>query len=156
MQCKKKDHVTDNKEIGVINSLTQLVALGIFSGGAIFLLPLALSEITGWIMLGLWIALNFLGLPLIIGLTDKIQDSQEGQFNLTNGLKILLTGISGGLLAYIFELTYYKFHMFYIDKEFTLNDYKDDFIPLVLTMTIAIITGEIIRRKRKARAANKG
>ncbi|MEX2593312.1 MAG: hypothetical protein WD426_11090 [Anditalea sp.] len=130
--------MTDNKEIGIINSLTQLVALGIFSGGAIFFLPLALAEITGWVMLGLWIGLNFFGLPLIIKLTDKI----------------LLTGLSGGLLAYILNLTYYRFHMYYIDKEFNLNDYKSDLIPIVLTMTVAIMIGELIRRKRKALAAN--
>ncbi len=143
------DNLTNNKEIGIINSLTQLIALGILSGGAVFLLPLALAEITGWVMLALWVGLNFFGLPLIIKLTDKIISCQTVKFNFLSGLKIFLTGLFGGLLAYILNLTYYRFHMYYIDKEFNITNYKGDFVPIVLTMTVAIIAGEIIRKIRK-------
>lgn len=136
--------VTENKEIGIINSLTQLVAVGVFSGETIFLLPLVLAEMTGWVMLGLWIVLNFVGLPLIIKLTDKIINHKVGELNIMSTLKILLVGLSGGLLAFILNLIYYSF----ISKQFNLNDYKSSFIPIVLTMSVAIMIGELIRIKR--------
>ena len=146
--------MTNYKEIGIINSLTQLVAFGILSGGAVFLLPLAFAENTGWVMLILWIGLNFLGLPMIVKLTDKILEGRAASLDLRSELKILLTGLLGAVLAYILNLVYYRFHMHYIDKEFDLSDYKSDFVSIVATMTMAIIVGEFVRRKRKKTVIN--
>lgn len=133
----------------------QLVALGVTSGGAIFLLPLALAEINGWVMLTLWLGLNFLGLPLIVWLTDKILSVFKLPTIIIRLQYLLLTGITGGLLSYILYLTYYKFHMHSIQQEFSFSKFQEDFLPIVTTMTITIAIGELIRKFKKT-AANYG
>ena len=132
------------KDIGIVHSITQIVSLGIYSGGIIFLLPLVLAEITGWVMLGLWAGLNFLGLPLIIKLLDITFPKRTSLFNL---FKIIMTGLTGGLLALSLYILYYRFHMFSIKKDFSIHDYYDDFLPVIITMTITMIIAELIRKK---------
>jgi hypothetical protein len=130
------------KEIGLLNSLTQILTLVIFSGGAIFLLPLALSEITGWVLFGLWAGLNFIGLPLIIYFLNNIFNKSTIVLTI---VKIILTGLTGGLLGFFLNIIYYKFHMAYIKKDFNVSDYYSDFLPIVTTLTITIIIAETIR-----------
>ena len=136
------------KEIGIFHSLTQVLTLGIYSGGVIFLLPLALAEITGWVMLGFWTGLNFLVLPIIISLLDKTLDRVNSSSAILRATKIFVTGLTGGLVGYCLYLIYYKFHMFYIKKEFNINEFYSDFYPIVLTLTVTISITEVIRIKR--------
>lgn len=136
------------REIGIFHSLTQILTLGIYSGGVIFLLPLALAEITGWVILGLWTGLNFLALPIIISLLDKTFYRVNNFSTVVTASKIFITGLTGGLIGYCLYLIYYRFHVFYIKTDFNINDFYSDFYPIVLTLTITIIITEVIRLKR--------
>jgi hypothetical protein len=134
------------KEIGILHSATQVLALGIFTGGGVFLLPLALAEITGWVMLGLWIGLNFLCLPTIVFLLDRLI------IKITKPLVIgknILTGLIGGVLAFCISLAYMKFHTYYIRKDFIVQDYFNDFIPIATVTGSTIMITEIFRNIRR-------
>ncbi|MCX6352015.1 MAG: hypothetical protein NTX03_09140 [Bacteroidetes bacterium] len=134
--------------IGIIHSLTQIIALRVFLGEDVFLLPLALSENIGWVMFGLWIVLNFLCLPFIIILINKnFNKRQESIKPLRAGLSIIMTGVVGGFSAIILDIIYYKFSVFSINKAFDVSDYSDNFLPLLVCTIITIIIGEVIRIK---------
>lgn len=137
--------VTKSKEIGLTHSLIQLIVFGLISGGTIFLLPMALAEITGWVLLILWTGYNFIGLPIIIKLLDNFITKKT---RILGVLKIMITGLIGGLLGFTLNLVYYKFHMFFIKKEFNLSDYYNDFFNIVTTLTISIISAELIRIRK--------
>ena len=142
------------EEIGITHSLTQILTLGIYSGGDIFLLPLALAEITGWVLLVILIGFNFLGLPIIINILDRTFVKKTSILTI---VKIIITGLTGGLLGFFLNIAYYKFHMFYIKKDFSISDYYNDFFPIVITLTGTIIIAEILRMTKllKRQMSNK-
>ncbi|MCR6639681.1 MAG: hypothetical protein NVV82_12045 [Sporocytophaga sp.] len=62
----------DQKKIGVIHIVTQIIAFIVFTKGMGMLLLLALAEFNGWVMLVLWLIFNFWGIVLLVNVTDRL------------------------------------------------------------------------------------
>ena len=131
------------KQIGITHILTQILVLGIISGGSVFVLLIALAEITGWILLGLWLIFDFFVLPQIQRFLDKTFSQTTILFSL---LKMILLGLAGGIIAFLLFILYYRFHMFYINAGFNISTYYKDFIPMLIVVFMLISIGELVRR----------
>lgn len=134
----------NQKKIGTVHFITQAIAFIVLTKGMGLLFLQALAESPGWVMLGLWIAFNFLGIVLLVNITDKLFHNSTSL--LIAGVKIILIALLAGIISYLFELIYYKYHFYYIGRDFDLNDFKNSFWSFMKYIPPVVAIGELIRK----------
>lgn len=134
------------EKIGTIHLLTQAIAFIVMTKGMALLFLQALSESPGWVIVSLWLILNYFVIALLINLLDVILSSSSRNTLLVTAIKILVIALVGGVVSFLFNLIYYRFHFFYIGKEFNLNDFRNNLWNFMTYIPPVIVLGELIRR----------
>lgn len=137
----------NQRKIGTLHLVTQLVALIVLTKGEGLILMLALSEPPGWIMFGLWLLFNYIILVILVNYFESLPLSSFRFAKYGTAVKILLIAVLGGLLSFICDLIYYRFLFYYIGEEYKLTELLGNVWSIMVFVSPVIASGEIIRRK---------